>query len=144
MLIVNDEQRLRAGIGSLSKRCPYCSKAEASYPLILSDDARLAVYHAACAAALATEILVDLYTFFSPPAPYHQLFVLTPPGAAPPQQTSVEREKLVHGALLRASKGVTHAINERPPDQGGSSGSSLPREYTGQLSHGAAGTSWRV
>jgi hypothetical protein len=82
MLIVNDEQRLRVGIGSLSKRCSYCSKAEASYPLILSDDARLAVYHAACAAALATEILVDLYTFFSPPAPYHQLFILTPPGAA--------------------------------------------------------------
>jgi hypothetical protein len=55
---------IRGGIGSLSKRCQYCSKAEASYPLILSDDARLAVYHAACAAALATEILVDLYTFW--------------------------------------------------------------------------------
>ncbi len=87
MLIVNDEQRLRAGIGSLSKRCQYCCKAEASYPLILSDDARLAVYHAACAAALATEILVDLYTFFSPPVPYQQLFFLTPPGAAPTQET---------------------------------------------------------
>src|SRR5713226_5310090 len=69
MLIVNDEQRLRAGIGSMGKRCQYCSKALAAYPLILSDDAKLAVYHAACAAALATEILVDLYTFFSPPAP---------------------------------------------------------------------------
>ena len=92
MLIVNDEQRLRAGIASLSKRCPYCSKALAAYPLILSDDAGLAVYHAACAAALATEILVDLYTFFSPPAPYQQLFVLTAAGAAPPQQTSVERK----------------------------------------------------
>ncbi len=45
MLIVNDEQRLRAGIGSLSKRCQYCSKALAAYPLILSDDAGLAVYH---------------------------------------------------------------------------------------------------
>ena len=70
MLIVSDDQRLRAGIGSLSKRCSYCSKAEASYPLILSDEAKLAVYHAACAAALATEILVDLYTFLSSPAPY--------------------------------------------------------------------------
>jgi hypothetical protein len=69
MLIVNDEQRLRAGIPSLSKRCPYCCKALAAYPLILSDDAGFAVYHAACAAALATEILVDLYTFFRPPAP---------------------------------------------------------------------------
>jgi hypothetical protein len=87
MLIVNDEQRLRAGIGSLSKRCSYCSKALAAYPLILSDEARLAVYHAACAAALATEILVDLYTFFSPPAPYPQLFILTPPNVAPAHET---------------------------------------------------------
>ena len=78
MLIFTDEQRLRAGIKSLSKRCPYCSKALATYPLILSDDAGLFVYHAACAAALATEILVDLYTFFRPPAPYQQLFVLDP------------------------------------------------------------------
>ena len=77
MLILNDEHRKLAGIGSLSKRCSYCSKALAAYPLILSDDARLAVYHAACAVQLATEILVDLYTFFSPPAPYHQLYVLT-------------------------------------------------------------------
>jgi len=83
MLIINDEQRLRAGIGSLSKRCPCCCKAEASYPLILSDEAGLAVYHAACAAQLATEILVDLYTFFRPPAPYHQLFVLTAQPSAP-------------------------------------------------------------
>jgi hypothetical protein len=83
VLIVNDEQRLRAGIRSLSKRCPYCPKALAAYPLILSDDAGLAVYHAACAAALATEIMVDLFTFFSPPAPYHRLFVLTAPEAAP-------------------------------------------------------------
>jgi hypothetical protein len=36
MLIVNDEQRLRAGIGSLSMRCQYCSKALAAYPLILT------------------------------------------------------------------------------------------------------------
>ena len=48
MLIFNDEQRLRAGIRSLSKRCPYCSKALGAYPLILSDDAGLYVYHAAC------------------------------------------------------------------------------------------------
>ena len=76
MLIFNDEQRLRAGIRSLNKHCPYCCKPLQAYPLILSDDAGLAVYHAACAAALATEILVDLYTFFRPPAPYQQLFVL--------------------------------------------------------------------
>ena len=82
MLIFNDEQLRSAGIKSLSKRCPYCSKALATYPLILSDDAGLYVYHAACAAALATEILVDLYTFFRPPAPYHHLFVLDPTQSA--------------------------------------------------------------
>ncbi len=82
MLIFNDEQRLRAGIKSLSKQCPYCRKALAAYPLILSDDAGFFVYHAACAAALATEILVDLYTFFQPPSPYHHLFVLDPAQSA--------------------------------------------------------------
>jgi hypothetical protein len=138
MLIVNDEQRLRAGIGSLSKRCQYCCKALAAYPLILSDDGRLAVYHAACAAALATEILVDLYTFLSPPAPYQQLFILTASGAAPQEQTSV-MEELMRDAQARASKGVTHAIDEYPPDQGAATGSSLPRQYAGQLSPGASG-----
>jgi hypothetical protein len=50
MLILNDEHRQRAGIGSLSKRCQYCSKALAAYPLILSDDARLLsiMRHAPC------------------------------------------------------------------------------------------------
>src|SRR5690348_1220584 len=75
MLIVNDEHCLRAGIRSLSKRCSYCSKPLKEYPLIMNDDAGLAVFHAACAAALATEIIVDLYSFFRPPAPYHRMFV---------------------------------------------------------------------
>jgi hypothetical protein len=77
MLIVNDDHRIAAGIKSLSKRCSYCSKPLKEYPLIMNDDAGLAVFHAACAAALATDIIVDLYTFFHPPAPYHHLFVLT-------------------------------------------------------------------
>ena len=47
MLIINDEQRLRAGIKSLSKRCSYCSKSLSEYPLIMNDDAGLAVFHAA-------------------------------------------------------------------------------------------------
>ncbi len=38
---------------------------------------RFHVFHAACAAALATDLIVDLSTFFHPPAPYHQFFVLT-------------------------------------------------------------------
>jgi hypothetical protein len=81
MLIGNSEQRLRAGIASLSKRCSSCTKALAAYPLIMSDEARLQVYHAGCVAALATEILVDLYTFFHPPSPSPPLDVLT---AEPP------------------------------------------------------------
>ena len=93
MLIVNDEQRLRAGIASLSKRCSYCSKALGAYPLIVSGEARMAVYHAACAAELATEVLVDLYTFFRPPAPYQQLFVLDLRRAAP---SSVEVRECSH------------------------------------------------
>ena len=78
MLIFTDEQRERAGIKSLSKRCPCCAQPLAAYPLSLSDDAGLQVYHAACAAQLATEILVDLYSFFRPGSPYQQLFVLDP------------------------------------------------------------------
>ncbi|GAC1375120.1 MAG: hypothetical protein NVSMB44_43630 [Ktedonobacteraceae bacterium] len=77
MLIFNDEQRLRAGIKSLNKRCSYCCKPLSEYPLIMNDDAGFAVFHAACAAALATDIIVDLYTFFHPPAPYSRLFTLT-------------------------------------------------------------------
>jgi hypothetical protein len=41
------------------------------------------VYHVTCALELATEIMVDLYTFFSPPAPYNRLFVLSAPEATP-------------------------------------------------------------
>jgi hypothetical protein len=77
MLIVNDEHRIAAGIKSLSKRCSYCSKPLAEYPLIMNDDAGFAIFHAASAAALATDIIVDLYTFFHPPTPYSRLFTLT-------------------------------------------------------------------
>jgi hypothetical protein len=93
MLIFTDEQRLRAGIKSLSKRCSYCSKALKEYPLIMNDDAGLAVFHAACAAALATEIVVDLYTFFRPPAPYCQLFVLDPFQTVHEQKARCERKE---------------------------------------------------
>ena len=82
MLIVNDEHRLRAGIKSLSKRCSYCSKPLKEYPLIMNDDAGFHVFNAACAAALAIDIQVDLCTFFNPPAIYPPLFVLTPPDEA--------------------------------------------------------------
>ncbi len=83
MLIVTDDHRVRAGVCSLDERCPYCGVAFASYPLILSDDAEQTVYHAACALQLATEILVDLFTFFRPPAPYGPPFTLTRPSPAP-------------------------------------------------------------
>lgn len=93
MLIVNDEYRIAAGIKSLSKRCSYCSKPLKEYPLIMNDDAGVAVFHAACAAALAIEIQVDLYTFFRPPAPYHHLFVLDATQAAPKHPTGCERKE---------------------------------------------------
>ena len=53
MLIISDEQRLLAGVVSMSEQCKYCSKACAEYPRILSDDADQIVYHAACAVQLA-------------------------------------------------------------------------------------------
>ena len=92
MLIVNDNQRLLAGVVSLGERCKYCSKPLTTYPLIMSDDAAQTVYHAACAVELATDILVDLFTFLNPLPLYERLFVLTAPETAPSQQTSVERE----------------------------------------------------
>ena len=77
MLILNEEHLRRAGVCSLDERCKYCSKGFGAYPLIMSDDAEQTVYHAASAVQLASEIMVDLYTFFSPPASSDQLFVLT-------------------------------------------------------------------
>jgi hypothetical protein len=82
MLIVNDDQLCLAGIASLEERCSYCSKTLAVYPLVMSDDAKQTVYHVTCALELATDLMVDLYTFFSPPAPYSPLFVLTAPETA--------------------------------------------------------------
>jgi hypothetical protein len=83
MLIVNDEHCMRAGVCNLDEQCPYCGIAFSEYPLIMSDDAEQTVYHAACALQLATEILVDLFTFFRPPAPYARLFTLTYPSPTP-------------------------------------------------------------
>ena len=81
MLIVNDDHRRRAGVCSLDELCPYCGFAFADYPLIMSDDASQTVYHIACALELATDLLVDLYTFFRPPFPHAHLFTLTPPAS---------------------------------------------------------------
>ncbi len=79
MLIVTDDHRRRAGVCNLDERCPYRKLAFTSYPLIMSDDASHTVYHIACALELATDLLVDLYTFFSPPVPYDRLFTLNAP-----------------------------------------------------------------
>ena len=92
MLIVNDTHRLLAGAVSLNEPCPYCSQPLRAYPLIMSDDAAQTVYHTTCALELATDILVDLYTFFSPPPPYSRFFVLTTPDAPPQERTSRECE----------------------------------------------------
>jgi len=79
MLIVNDDHRLRAGVCSLSELGPYCGLAFDDFPLVMSDDTSQTVYHVACALQLATNLLVDLYTFFSPPASCGRLFTLTTP-----------------------------------------------------------------
>jgi hypothetical protein len=77
MLIVNTDHLSRAGVGSLSEPCPYCGLPLAAYPLIMTDDPARTVYHIACALELATDLLVDVFTFFRPPAPYVRLFTLT-------------------------------------------------------------------
>jgi hypothetical protein len=87
MLIVNDDHLRRAGRVSLDHCCPYCGEAFAMYPLIMSDDPGQTVYHAACALELATDLLVDLFTFFHPPAPYTRLFTLCPEEADQDMQT---------------------------------------------------------
>ena len=79
MLIMSDKQRKMAGVESLDQRCSYCSKALHAYPLIMGDDARQSVCHAACAVELATDILLDLSDFFCPPAPFDRVAVLTAP-----------------------------------------------------------------
>ncbi len=96
MLIMNDTQRLRAGVAGMDGRCMYCSKALNEYPLIMSDDAEQTVYHAACAVQLATDIMVDLFTFFSPPAPDDRLFVITAPGSKENFQPLIERSAPSH------------------------------------------------
>jgi hypothetical protein len=77
MLIVNADHLHLAGIASLEEPCPYCSKTLDAYPLIMSDDAKQTVYHITCALELATDIIVDVGTFFRPPPPYTRLFTLT-------------------------------------------------------------------
>ena len=78
MLIVNDSQLRRASIASLGEQCVYCSQPLAAYPLVMGDDTKQTVYHVTCALELATDLLVDLATFFHLPAPYPPLSVLTP------------------------------------------------------------------
>ena len=105
MLIVNDDHLCLAGVASLEERCSYCSKPLTEYPLIMSDDANLAVYHTTCALELATEINHDLSTFFSSPAPYNRLFVLTTSGTAPAHETSLEGASKVCASQNRPDKG---------------------------------------
>jgi hypothetical protein len=86
MLIINSDHLQRAGVASLDQQCPYCGEPLRSYPLIMSDDPGQTVYHAACALQLTTEILVDLFTFFSPPAPSACLFTLIHPSSIPSRE----------------------------------------------------------
>jgi hypothetical protein len=107
MLIVNDNHLCLAGVASLEEPCTYCSRPLAAYPLIMDDDRSQTVYHDTCALELVTDLLVDLATFFSPPAPYPQLFVLTAPEAVSRRRPHSERVQ---------TEGVTHAVNQPLPD----------------------------
>src|SRR6266566_2381482 len=107
MLIVNDDHLQLAGITSLEERCVYCSKALAAYPLIMCDDADQTVYHITCALELASDLLADVFTFFSPPTPYSSLFVLTPPDAASCLVPCGERGQ---------TEGVSYAVSEHLSD----------------------------
>jgi hypothetical protein len=91
MLIVNDDHLRLASVSSLEERCCYCSWPLAAYPLVTSDDPKQSVYHVTCALELATDLLVDLATFFHPPAPSPPLFVLTTPDAASATMLHSER-----------------------------------------------------
>ena len=89
------------------------------------DDAEQTVYHVTCALELATEIMVDLYTFFSPPAPSHPLYILTAPDCASAMILRSDRGQ---------TEGVTHAmVNGHPPDEGGHLESSFCRKNECEL-----------
>ena len=103
MLIVNDAQLCLAGVASLEERCRYCSRPLAAYPLVMGSDADQTTYHITCALELATDFMADIFTFFSPPAPYSQLFVLTVPDAASLTIPCGERGQ---------TEGTTHAVNK--------------------------------
>ena len=107
MLIVNDDQLRLAGIANLEERCIYCSKQLAAYPLIASDDAGQTVFHITCALELASDLLADVFTFFSPPAPYPPVFVLMPPDGASARRTSRGNAQ---------TEGVSHVVNEYSSD----------------------------
>lgn len=58
-------------------------------------------YH--CALELASDLLADLFTFFSPPTLYFPFFVLTAPDAALPMKPCYEE--------AQAERGVCDAID---------------------------------
>jgi len=91
MLIVNNDHLMRTDGASLEQCCPYCGEAYASYPLVMSDDPGQTVYHIACALELATDLLVDLYTFFRPPTPYSSLFTLSVPASTEGGSDAIDR-----------------------------------------------------
>jgi hypothetical protein len=107
MLIVNDAHFALAGVASLEERCTYCTKPLAAYPLVLSDDTNQTVYHITCAIQLASDLLADVFTFFSPPEPFSPLFVLTTLDAA---SAMIACGKRAH------TEGDTHAVSESSSD----------------------------
>lgn len=107
MLIVNNDYLCLAGVASLEEPCTHCSRPLAAYPLIMCDKRNQTVYHITCALELASDLLADVFTFFSPPAPYLPLFVLTPPDAASAMMARGEQEQ---------TEGVSYAVSEHSSD----------------------------
>ena len=55
------------------------------------------------------------------------------------QAISYTEKEIVYPAQVMLRQKSAHAVNKHPPDQGGSLGSGIHREDTGQLSNGACG-----
>ena len=109
MLIVNDahlcpgwaDRAWRSGVTPARSRL-------SAYPLVMSDDAKQTVYHVTCALELATDLLVDLATFFHPPTLYQPLYVLTPPDAASAMMACGEQVP---------TEGDIHAVSKPSSDE---------------------------
>jgi hypothetical protein len=136
---------IAAGIRSHAIWCSYCSQPLSEYSLIMNDDAGLAVFHAACAAALATEIIVDLYTFFCPPAPFQQLFPLTRFSPRKMPRGGLGSQRIWKRSRPPARASISSVYTGKVGSGAGDGGEKKSRATAGPaVSDGCAGILWRV